>query len=90
MQNQFCAHLQLWGYCCSFATLPKSFRQCTISLLIIGFSKSGASHQISPTTFGALRAPVFSRPWAVKSKPPAVRVVVDSFRYYHGLDGKIP
>jgi ABC-type uncharacterized transport system auxiliary subunit len=30
---------------------------------IIGFSKPGASHPVSPATIGALRAPVFSRLW---------------------------
>jgi hypothetical protein len=31
------------------------------------------------STIGALRAPCFLPPMAAKSKPPAVRVVVDSF-----------
>jgi hypothetical protein len=30
---------------------------------LIGFSKPGASHPVSPATIGALRAPVFSRLW---------------------------
>jgi len=50
---------------------------------MIGFSKScrgGTSHPVSPATIGALRASAFLPPLVVKSKPPSVRVVVDSLR----------
>lgn len=42
---------------------------------MIGFSKPGVSHPVSPATIGALHA---LPPLGVKSKPPDVRVVVDS------------